>query len=130
MKGTFSIPHGSLEDRRRKNSLVDIGLSTSWAAEENVFRLWWEILGNKPRDTETVLKSYSDPLVQNQVELAEDIVRLLQSDGVMEELREFVSHELINETYGDLQGRMSMGDIAGVLDESDVTERSVLNGRI
>ena len=91
---------------------------------------WWQILSESPERADSVLESYSNQQVQSQVELAEDVMRLLRSEGFMDDLREFIAQEVIGEAYGDLQGRMAMGDIAGFLDQSGVIDRSVLNGRI
>ncbi len=91
---------------------------------------WMQILSGNTQKSESVLENYSSEQVQTQVELAQDMLHLLQSEKFVEKLKTYVSEEIVGEVYENIQGRMSMADILDFLDQSDVNKKTILNGKI
>lgn len=78
---------------------------------------------------ETALDSHVSQEVSSQVELAQDMLLLMQSEGFMEKLREFVKEEMVGDVFANIRGRMNMSDIMEFLDASEAESRTLLSGK-
>lgn len=90
---------------------------------------WWKVF-NSHEQVETSLESNSHSQIASQVELAQDMLNLMHSEGFMEKLRGFVKEEVIGDIYTSIRGRMSMTDIMEFLDQSEAEAKSLLGAKI